>query len=88
MAEAARKGIGIVAMKTQAGGSARPDPKLATPLTQSSRPPCSSGFYIMNRSPRRSLVTPPTTSCSRTSPLLQILHTRPRNGIFSPTEVL
>ena len=31
--DAARQGIGIVAMKTQAGGAARPDPKLGKPLT-------------------------------------------------------
>ena len=31
--EAAQKGIGLVAMKTQAGGANRPDPKLGKPLT-------------------------------------------------------
>ncbi len=35
--EAAKKGIGIVAMKTQAGGSKRPDPKLGKPLTAASQ---------------------------------------------------
>jgi len=35
--EAAKKGIGIVAMKTQAGGALRPDPKLGKPLTPASQ---------------------------------------------------
>lgn len=35
--EAAKKGIGIVAMKTQAGGAMRPDPKLGKPLTPASQ---------------------------------------------------
>ncbi len=35
--EAAQKGIGIVAMKTQAGGPTRPDPKLGKPLTPASQ---------------------------------------------------
>jgi uncharacterized protein len=35
--EAAGKGIGIVAMKTQAGGRMRPDPKLGKPLTPASQ---------------------------------------------------
>ncbi len=35
--EAAGKGIGIVAMKTQAGGAKRPDPKLGKPLTPASQ---------------------------------------------------
>jgi predicted aldo/keto reductase-like oxidoreductase len=34
--EAAKKGIGLVAMKTQAGGAMRPDPKLGKPLTPAS----------------------------------------------------
>jgi predicted aldo/keto reductase-like oxidoreductase len=34
---AAAKGIGIVAMKTQAGGTMRPDPKLGKPLTPASQ---------------------------------------------------
>lgn len=35
--EAAKKGIGLVAMKTQAGGPVRPDPKLGKPLTPASQ---------------------------------------------------
>jgi uncharacterized protein len=35
--EAAKKGIGLVAMKTQAGGAKRPDPKLGKPLTPASQ---------------------------------------------------
>ena len=35
--DAAKKGIGIVAMKTQAGGSQRPDPTLGKPLTPASQ---------------------------------------------------
>ncbi len=35
--EAAKKGIGLVAMKTQAGGANRPDPKLGKPLTSASQ---------------------------------------------------
>ncbi len=35
--EAAKKGIGIVAMKTQAGGATRPDPRLGKPLTPASQ---------------------------------------------------
>lgn len=35
--EAAKKGIGLVAMKTQAGGAIRPDPKLGKPLTPASQ---------------------------------------------------
>jgi predicted aldo/keto reductase-like oxidoreductase len=35
--EAVKKGIGIVAMKTQAGGAKRPDPKLGKPLTAASQ---------------------------------------------------
>jgi predicted aldo/keto reductase-like oxidoreductase len=35
--EAAKKGIGIVAMKTQAGGANRPDPKLGKPLGPASQ---------------------------------------------------
>jgi uncharacterized protein len=35
--DAATKGIGIVAMKTQAGGATRPDPKLGRPLTLASQ---------------------------------------------------
>lgn len=35
--EAANKGIGLVAMKTQAGGANRPDPKLGKPLTPASQ---------------------------------------------------
>ena len=35
--EAAHKGIGLVAMKTQAGGAKRPDPKLGKPLTPASQ---------------------------------------------------
>jgi predicted aldo/keto reductase-like oxidoreductase len=35
--EAAQKGIGIVAMKTQAGGAMRPDPKLGKPLVPASQ---------------------------------------------------
>ena len=35
--EAAKKGIGIVAMKTQAGGANRPDPKLGKPLSPASQ---------------------------------------------------
>lgn len=34
--EAAKKGIGLVAMKTQAGGATRPDPKLGKPLRPAS----------------------------------------------------
>ncbi len=37
MDEAARKGIGLVAMKTQAGGANKPDPKLGKPLTPASQ---------------------------------------------------
>jgi len=35
--EAAKKGIGLVAMKTLAGGANRPDPKLGKPLTPASQ---------------------------------------------------
>jgi len=35
--DAAKSGIGIVAMKTQAGGATRPDPKLGRPLTPASQ---------------------------------------------------
>lgn len=35
--QAAGKGIGIVAMKTQAGGATRPDPRLGKPLTPASQ---------------------------------------------------
>jgi uncharacterized protein len=35
--EAAKMGIGLVAMKTQAGGAKRPDPKLGKPLTPASQ---------------------------------------------------
>jgi len=35
--EAAKKGLGLVAMKTQAGGATRPDPKLEKPLTAASQ---------------------------------------------------
>jgi len=35
--EAAKQGIGLVAMKTQAGGALRPDPKLDKPLTPASQ---------------------------------------------------
>jgi predicted aldo/keto reductase-like oxidoreductase len=35
--QAANKGIGLVAMKTQAGGAKRPDPKLDKPLTPASQ---------------------------------------------------
>lgn len=35
--QAAAKGIGLVAMKTQAGGRTRPDPKLMRPLTPASQ---------------------------------------------------
>jgi uncharacterized protein len=35
--EAAKKGIGLIAMKTQAGGPVRPDPKLGKPLTPASQ---------------------------------------------------
>lgn len=35
--EAAKEGIGLVAMKTQAGGAKRPDPKLGKPLTPASQ---------------------------------------------------
>jgi len=35
--DAAKMGIGIVAMKTQAGGTKRPDPKLGKPLTPASQ---------------------------------------------------
>ena len=34
---AANKGIGLIAMKTQAGGAKRPDPKLGKPLTPASQ---------------------------------------------------
>ena len=37
IAEAAKSGIGLVAMKTQAGGAKRPDPKLGKPLTPASQ---------------------------------------------------
>lgn len=37
MEDAARSGIGIIAMKTQAGGAARPDPRLRQPLTPASQ---------------------------------------------------
>ncbi len=37
MDEAAKMGIGIIAMKTQAGGINRPDPKLGKPLTMASQ---------------------------------------------------
>lgn len=37
ISEAAKQGIGIVAMKTQAGGTTRPDPKLGKPLTPASQ---------------------------------------------------
>jgi predicted aldo/keto reductase-like oxidoreductase len=35
--EAANKGFGLVAMKTQAGGAIKPDPKLGKPLTPASQ---------------------------------------------------
>jgi len=35
--EAAKSGLGIIAMKTQAGGALRPDPKLGKPLTPASQ---------------------------------------------------
>ena len=35
--EAARKGLGLIAMKTQAGGAIKPDPKLEKPLTPASQ---------------------------------------------------
>jgi uncharacterized protein len=37
IAEAAKQGIGLIAMKTQAGGANRPDPKLGKPLTPASQ---------------------------------------------------
>lgn len=37
MDEAAKKGFGLVAMKTQAGGAKKPDPKLGQPLTAASQ---------------------------------------------------
>lgn len=35
--QAAKKGLGLVAMKTQAGGTKKPDPKLTQPLTPASQ---------------------------------------------------
>ncbi len=82
---AARSGLGIVAMKTQAGGLSRPDPGCRRTCLLTARQRFSNGPCIIRTSPRRSPERPHTSRWAKTSPWHPTWNTRMRRSRSSPT---